>query len=88
MAAISSAREAAGVGRLVHQAAELGQQVADFVETTFGGADDVGRAVGVVDGGGDAGLFGLEGFAGDEACGVVGAAVDLQAGAEPLQARI
>ena len=42
--------QAAGVGRLADQALELVQQVADFVQATFGGADDVAGAVGVVDG--------------------------------------
>src|SRR5690606_23593196 len=31
--------QTAGVGRLVHQALQLGQQRADFVQTTLGGAD-------------------------------------------------
>src|SRR6185437_14937145 len=76
------------VGRLIDQALELVQQVADFVQTAFRGANDVGGAVGVVDGGGDAGLLGLERLAGDQACRVIGAGVDFQAGAQPLQAGV
>ena len=42
-------RQAAGVGRLADEALELGQQRADFGQATFGGADDVAGAAGVVD---------------------------------------
>ena len=36
----------------------------------------------------DAGLLGLEVFAGDQACRIIGAAVDLQTRAQPLQAGV
>src|SRR6185437_8458195 len=42
--------EGSGVGRLIDQPVELVQQAADFSQATFGGSDDVGRLVGVVDG--------------------------------------
>jgi hypothetical protein len=77
-----------GVGGLSDEALELGQQRADFAQTTFGGTDDVARAVGVVDRGRNAGLLGLEVFARDQACGVIGAGVDLQTGAQALQAGV
>lgn len=78
----------AGVGGLADEALQLGQQGADFVQAAFRGAQHVAGAAGVVDGLGDPRLFGAEVFAGDQAGGIVGAGVDLQTGAEPLQARI
>src|SRR5690606_9592551 len=80
--------EPAGVGGLVDQALELVEQAADLGQAAFGGGDDVAGALGVAHGGHDAGLLGAEVLAGDEAGGVVGAAVDLQTGREPLEAGV
>src|SRR5439155_19746196 len=78
----------AGVRRLVDQALQLGQQVADFAEATFGRANDVIGAACVVDRLRNPSLFGLEIFGGDETGGVVRAGVDSQTGAQSLERRV
>src|SRR5207253_728628 len=80
--------QAAAVGGRADQALELVEERADLVEATLGGADDVARPLGVVDGRADAGLLGAEVLAGDEARGIVLTAVDLQTGAQPLEAGV
>ncbi len=78
--------ESAGVGSLSDEALELSQKGADFVEAAFGSSDNIASEAGVVDGGLNSGLFLLQTEAGDQTGRVVGAGVDLQAGAEALQA--
>src|SRR5690606_35295935 len=78
----------AGVGGLLDQALELVEQAADIGQAALGGGDDVAGALGVAHGGHDSGLLGAEVLAGDEAGGIVGAAVDLQTGAQALEAGV
>src|SRR5204862_8166995 len=78
--------EPAGVGGLADQALKLREQPADFAQATFGGADDIAGAAGVINRLRDAGLLGAKIFAGDQAGRIVGAGVDFQTGAQPFEA--
>src|SRR5262249_52957951 len=78
--------ETTAVGGLTDEALELGQQGADFVQATFGSSDHVTGKAGVADRRLNASLFLLQGLASDETCGVIGAGVDSQTCAEPLEA--
>ena len=79
--------QTAGVGGLADEALNLGQQVADFAQTAFGGADDDSGLAGVVDRRGQAGILLIEALDGDQTGGVIRAAVDLQTSAQSFEAR-
>ena len=81
-------RQPARAGRLADQALNLRQECIDFAQAAVSGADDVVGEVGVGDRRRDAGLIGQQVLRRDQACRIVGAAVDLQTSAQPPQTRI
>jgi hypothetical protein len=77
--------EAGAAGGGGEQALELGEQAGDFLQAAFGDVHDLVGAVGVADRGVDGLDLGAQVLAGDQAGGVVLAAVDAEARAQTLK---